>query len=102
MTVWWGKISRRGRGRGKGTDEQPLSDKPPLTRCGETYKLTTGRSSHWRCSVKKGVFKNFIKFTGKHLWQSFFFNEVAGVVSNYFTYFIEHLRTTVSVLAVVI
>ena len=25
----------------KGTDEQPLSDKPPLTRCGESYKLTS-------------------------------------------------------------
>ena len=27
------------------TDEQPLSDKPPLTRCGETYKLITGNSN---------------------------------------------------------
>ena len=25
------------------------------------------RSSHWRCSVKKGVLKNFAKFKGKHL-----------------------------------
>ena len=25
------------------------------------------RSSHQRCSVKKGVLKNFAKFTGKHL-----------------------------------
>ena len=38
MAVWWGYISRRGRGRGGqwGTDEQPLSDKLPLIRCGET------------------------------------------------------------------
>ena len=29
---------RTGRGgEGGGTDEQPLSDKPPLIRCGETY-----------------------------------------------------------------
>ena len=31
---------RRGRGRGEeggGTDEQHLSDKPPLIQCGETY-----------------------------------------------------------------
>ena len=31
---------KRGRGRGEeegGTDEQHLSDKPPLIRCGETY-----------------------------------------------------------------
>ena len=32
------------------------------------------RSSHRRCSVKKGVIKNFTKFTGKHLCQSLFFN----------------------------
>ena len=29
-------------------------------------------------SVKKGAFKNFAKFTGKHLCQSVFFNKVAG------------------------
>ena len=28
---------------------------------------------------KKGVLKNFTKFTGKHLCQSLFFNEVAGL-----------------------
>ena len=30
------------------------------------------RSSHRRCSVKKGVLKNFANFTGKHLCWSFF------------------------------
>ena len=40
------------------------------------------RSSHRRCSVKKGVFKNFAKFTGKHLCQSLFFNKVAGLRRN--------------------
>ena len=38
-------------------------------------------SSHWRCSVKKGVLKNFAKSTGKHLCQSLFFNKVAGLTS---------------------
>ena len=28
---------------------------------------------------KKGVFRNFIKFTGKHLCQSLFFNKIAGL-----------------------
>ena len=28
---------------------------------------STNRSSHWRCSVKKIVIKNFANFTGKHL-----------------------------------
>ena len=39
----------------------------------------TLRSSHQRCSVKKGVLRNFTKFTGKHLCQSLFFNKVAGL-----------------------
>ena len=28
--------------------------------------------------MKKGVFENFPKFTGKHLCQSLFFNKLAG------------------------
>ena len=34
-----GLLLRRGRGRsgGEDTNEQPLPDKPPLKRCGETY-----------------------------------------------------------------
>ena len=37
------------------------------------------RSSHQRCSKKEGVLKNLAKFTGKHLYQSLFFNnKVAG------------------------
>ena len=36
------------------------------------------RSSHRRCSVKKGVLRKFAKFTGKHLCQSLFFNKVAA------------------------
>ena len=39
----------------------------------------TVKSSHRRCSVKKGVLRNFTKFTGKHLCQSLFFNKVAGL-----------------------
>ena len=35
------------------------------------------RSSHRRCSVRKGVLRNFAKFTGKHLCQSLFFYKVA-------------------------
>ena len=37
------------------------------------------RSSHQRCSMKKGILRNFAKFTGKHLCQSLFFNKVAGL-----------------------
>ena len=36
----------------------------------------TYRSSHYRCSVKEGVIRNFAKLTGKHLGQRLFFNKV--------------------------
>ena len=39
--------------------------------------LAVFRSSHQRCSIKKGVLRNFAKFTGKHLCQRLFFNKVA-------------------------
>ena len=35
--------------------------------------------SHRKCSVRKGVPRNFAKFTGKHLRQSLFFNKVGGL-----------------------
>ena len=37
------------------------------------------RSSHWMCSIKKGIRRNFTKFTGKHMCQSLFFNKLAGL-----------------------
>ena len=40
---------------------------------------TNYRSSHQRYSMKKGVFRNFTKFTGKGLYQSHFLNKVAGL-----------------------
>ena len=40
---------------------------------------TIFKSSQWRCSVRKCVLKNFAKFTGKHLCQSFIFNKAAGL-----------------------
>ena len=42
------------------------------------------RSSHQKCSIKKGVVRNFVKFTGRHMCQSIFFNKVAGL--RYATY----------------
>ena len=41
--------------------------------------FTQNRSSHQRCSIKEGVVRNFAEFTEKHLWQSFYFNKVAGL-----------------------
>ena len=44
------------------------------------FQVTIIRSSHRRCSVRKGVPRNFAKFTGKHLCQSLLFNKVAGLM----------------------
>ena len=43
------------------------------------YEAQQFRSSHRRCSIRKGVLKNFAKFTAKHLCQSLIFNKVAGL-----------------------
>ena len=42
-------------------------------------QVETSRSSYQRCSVKKGILRNFVKFTGRYLFQSLFFNKVAGL-----------------------
>ena len=45
----------------------------------EFNKLSKQRSSGPQVFRKKGVLKNFAKFTGKHMCQSLFFNKVAGL-----------------------
>ena len=43
---------------------------------------------------KRGVLRNFTKFTGKHLCQSLFFNKVAGLWHRCFPVnFVKFLRT---------
>ena len=46
-----------------------------------------------RCSLEKVFFRNFAKFTGKHLYQGLFFNKVAGLrpkkASAYSGWFVE-------------
>ena len=51
----------------------------PLILGVSTLELSIDRSSRRRSSVKKGVLRNFAKFTGKHLCQSLFFNKFAGL-----------------------
>ena len=41
------------------------------------------RSSRPEVFCKKAVLRNFAKFTGKHLYQSLFFNKVAGLACNF-------------------
>ena len=65
------------------------------------------RNSHRRCSVKIDVLKNFVKFIGKHLCQSLYFNEVTGDLAQVFSckfceifknsFFTEHRWPTASV-----
>ena len=70
------------------------------------------KSNHWRCSVKKDVVRNFAKFTEKHCAPGaacnfikketlvqVFSGEFCEISKN--TFFIEHLRTTVSYRSVV-
>ena len=40
---------------------------------------SVNKSSHRRCSTRKGVLRNFANFTGKHPYQSLFFNKVVGL-----------------------
>ena len=40
---------------------------------------TFSRSSRLEVSCRKGVLRNFTKFTGKHLCQNLFFNKVADI-----------------------
>ena len=47
-----------------------------------TVLATKDRSSLLDVFCKKGVLKNFAKFTGKHLFQSLFLNKVAGLSTN--------------------
>ena len=53
--------------------------KPPYFRvpCDDN-QVSFNKSSHWRCSVKKGALKIFTEFTGKLCW-SLCFNKVAGL-----------------------
>ena len=45
----------------------------------EPFKRAKYRGSYPEMFCRKGAFRNFIKFTGKHLCQSLFFNKCAGL-----------------------
>ena len=45
----------------------------------DRFQCVSIRSSHRRCSIKKGVPGNFVTFKGKDLRQSLFLNKVAGL-----------------------
>ena len=45
------------------------------------FSIYQNRSSHRRCSGRKGILRNFEKLTGKHLCQSIFLNKVVGLLA---------------------
>ena len=45
----------------------------------DTSAMAYSKGQKQRSSVKEGVLRNFAEFTGKHLCQSLFFNEVPGL-----------------------
>ena len=45
----------------------------------KNFERAIDRSSHREAFCKKGILKNFAKFTGKHLCQGLFFSKVAGL-----------------------
>ena len=49
----------------------------------QTVYCGNNRSSRPEVFWKKGVLRNFAKFTGKHLYQSLFVNKVAGLTCNF-------------------
>ena len=54
------------------------------------------QSSHQRCSVRKGVLRNFTKFKGKHLCLSLLFIKVAGLTQVFSCEFCELSKNTFS------
>ena len=60
-----------------------LAEPPPEFHIDLTYKIKLtikhNRSSCLEVFCKKGVLRNFTKFTGKHLCQSLFFNKVSDL-----------------------
>ena len=57
----------------------PPTHHPMHVNRGNRSKSGTFRSSRLEVFSRKGVLRNFAKFTGKHLCQSLFFNKVAGL-----------------------
>ena len=55
------------------------SDDSNSTKVDETNNCSNNNNNGKKQShVKKGILKNFTKFSGKHLCKSIFFNKVAG------------------------
>ena len=56
-----------------------ISFKKPVQKKAATWRLRKLEAVARRCSVRKGILRNFAKFTGKRLCQSLLFNKVVGL-----------------------
>ena len=72
------------------TFREPTQDRNILNTKSVKYDGSTEAVAR-RCSVRKGLIRNFAKFTEKHLRQGLFCNKVAENI-----FFPEHLRATAS------
>ena len=65
-------------------------------KCVSTFSVFITERRHLEVFCKKGVFRNFTKFTGKHQCQSLFFNKVAGLRPHtcFPVNFVKFLRTS--------
>ena len=60
--------------------EKHIVEFPSILRvCNNEIRIILFRSSRPEVFCKKGVLRNFTKFTGKHLCQSLFFKKVTGL-----------------------
>ena len=86
-------------------NERPISILPIILKtfgkliCGQLSNhfdniLAKFRNSHRSCSVRKCVLRNFTKFTGKHLSQSIFLNEVDSFKISFWRLFLKGLLKT--------
>ena len=57
----------------------PFQSESTSYSCPNVKELLRHRRSRPEVLCKKGVFRKFVKFTGKHLYQRLFLNKVAGL-----------------------
>ena len=64
--------------------------RPSLYRMVLFFYISIYGSSHRRCSVEKGVYKNFANFTGKNLFWSLFLIKFQGQACNFIKKRLQH------------
>ena len=82
QTLIWFSLQRGGTGNGWSNIKDNFAERFQVqmsVSSAPKYLHLQCRSSRPKVFCKNGVSRNFTKFTGKHLCQSFFFNKVVGL-----------------------